>query len=428
MEFIKRIFCKKKSKDVDDSNMHELKPLCETFKMPEDNKEVIINIDFGNYIKIEGVAIDELNIKDPVYVNYYLDIHKSYSLFEYQHNLVENCPTKNHLINVFLLSYYKNLILKLRPDDIHMAIQMVILSFLNNQCSHLMNNIDLSLKKELNKKNIFFELKLLGNICKIFLNKDIDENEFERILECNYTTSDPRTVFEKTKVILEEGNNYKKNKLFLNFGIPEVILDGTTKDWEILMNTFKYLKELFTDTELNKWFTHFYVIMKILLETKHNTNSDYINEMWKRAVIVLPNNASKNNLIGGWVNLFCPYDSDSKLLDLYNSFPEYNCLDYNYKIPEQINFPFETWYELLKKYSLSRSSDNLLGTEFWNTIIMPDNENNYHNIRYGCGFTNPVVIDKALIKTNIYSHYMKVANNLTLNIPNDYIKFDIFSP
>ena len=118
----------------------------------------------------------------------------------------------------------------------------------------------------------------------------------------------------------------------------------------------------------------------------------------------------------------------NNLLDIYNSVPEYNCLEYNYKIPDQINFSFDIWYDLLKKYSISRSLDNLLSSEYSNTIIMPDNENNYHNIKYSCGFANPVVINNTLIKTNIFSSYMKIANNLSINIPNDYIKLEIFSP
>lgn len=130
--------------------------------------------------------------------------------------------------------------------------------------------------------------------------------------------------------------------------------------------------KLFAESELKPWFRHFdkvlnlFILMRktqqinlkqentfignlinnitglFITNTTNTTNTTtpdisddmlYIKEMWKRVITYIPEGSGDDQILGGWVRLFVPYNSQNKIITgLDKDIP---CLDIKFTQPDK---------------------------------------------------------------------------------------------
>jgi hypothetical protein len=353
---------------------------------------------------------DKIKYIDNLCSQPYLNLEKPdmyYSQYEYNTNLVE-ARTHNNLINTFLEAYDYHISLRLRPDDIQMAIQMAIATCINNnaeQMRHLFVSHEGKIKLSVAKSGL--DLDYFCETFKDLMSKNIKDPEFIEKFTTKYTTTTPIVSTVSNMFLMNALKEYFSFEMILSCGIPAVIMEGTQADWQKLKEFYEYFKNFLKDTELKAWFPHFDIIMDMFIEMRnlHEGNAEYIvvagnnhniNELWKRVISYVPQGSGGDIILGGWVRLLVPYSEHNKLIGLYKKIL---CLDINTPRPNinESNCSYKE-QDILREYYFA-SGWNSMQTSYLTTpatLIIPtmDGNKNYektYNVELYSGFFNPVI-------------------------------------
>ena len=353
---------------------------------------------------------DKIKYIDNLCSQPYLNLEKPdmyYSQYEYNTNLVE-AKTHNNLINTFLTAYNAHIPLRLRPDDIQMAIQMAIATCINNnaeQMRHLFVAHEGKIKLSVAKSG--FDLDYFCETFKNLMSKNIKDPEFVEKFTTKYTTTTPIVSTVSNMFLMNALKEYFSFEMILSCGIPAVIMEGTQADWQKLKEFYEYFKNLLKDTELKAWFPHFDIIMDMFIEMRNlnEGNAEYIvvagnnhniNELWKRVISYVPQGSGSDIILGGWVRLLVPYSEHNKLIGLDKKIL---CLDINTPRPNinEANCSYKE-QDSLKEYYFA-SGWNSMQTSYLTTpatLVIPDQNGdktyeNTYNVELYSGFFNPVI-------------------------------------
>ena len=353
---------------------------------------------------------DKIKYIDNLCSQPYLNLEKPdmyYSQYEHNTNLVE-AKTHNNLINTFLTAYNAHIPLRLRPDDIQMAIQMAIATCINNnaeQMRHLFVSQEGKIKLSVAKSG--FDLDYFCETFKNLMSKNIKDPEFVEKFTTKYTTTTPIVSTVSNMFLMNALKEYFSFEMILSCGIPAVIMEGTQADWQKLKEFYEYFKNFLKDTELKAWFPHFDIIMDMFIEMRnlHEGNSEYIvvagnnhniNELWKRVISYVPQGSGGDIILGGWVRLLVPYSEHNKLIGLDKKIL---CLDINTPRPNinEANCSYKE-QDSLKEYYFA-SGWNSMQTSYLTTpatLVIPEQngDNTYektYNVELYSGFFNPVI-------------------------------------
>ena len=230
-------------------------------------------------------------------------------------------PTHNGLINAFVDAYNLHRPLRLRPDDIQLAIQCVISTCINNNPKTYRDTfVSHQDKKELIANSTDFDLPYLSDTFKRLMSKSVKNPEFLDKFTTTYTTS---TVFTQTVsniMLMNTLKEYFSFGMMLGCGIPSVQLCGTQEDWLKLKSFYLYFKNFFSKSELNSWFLNFDCIMDMFIEMRNLKEmgevdaSSTIKTMWDHVITTERVGSGGQTELGGWVRLFVPYSSENKLI------------------------------------------------------------------------------------------------------------------
>ena len=118
-------------------------------------------------------------------------------------------------------------------------------------------------------------------------------------------------------------------------GIPEITIEGSIEDWELLYEKIIELGNL--DEEIVFWTDELKVIIKKIIETLETKRPDI--DFYKNIVQnVDKSKKCEPDIINGWIIKFIPYDKDNKKCDF--SSPNFKGLNVD-QLPTQIvNLPF----------------------------------------------------------------------------------------
>ena len=132
-------------------------------------------------------------------------------------------------------------------------------------------------------------------------------------------------------------------------GIPAVVLNGTDDDWVKLFQTYDYFKKIFLETELKIWFRHFDKVMDLFKKMRNEQKADkYICEMWRRVISYIPQGSGGDQILGGWIRLFVPYNETNKLIGGLDK--EIACMDLTQSEPTKKDH--YQWQDEMKDFYL----------------------------------------------------------------------------
>jgi hypothetical protein len=260
-----------------------------------------------------------------------------HSIYEQTNNLVKG-RTENNFLNAFITAYNNHVPLKLRPDDIHIALQLVFCTCINNNAEKLRDVfVDFDGQKELVVNLLSFDSNLMMQLFTNEIKKNIKNPEFAEKFVAKYSTTTQIIETVSNSLLMNSTKEYFKFTYMMMCGIPEVILDGVPDDWTKLQEYYTYMKTLLRETELKNWFVHFDIIMNmfmdivIVCQESQSVNvglccfndklpkyivdkQKNISKLWERVISYVPRGSGGDTFLGGWVRLFFPYFSN-KLID-----------------------------------------------------------------------------------------------------------------
>jgi hypothetical protein len=248
--------------------------------------------------------------------------------------------TQNGLINAFLFAYNNHISLKIKVQDIHIAIQMIISTFVNNnaeECRILFVNHDG--QKQLSVENDTIDFNQFSQTMCNGIKNNVKDDQFIDLLKPNYSTTKPIMCTVSNLLILNTMKEYFSYEFVCCCGIPEVVLDGSQEDWLNLQNKYKEVKNLFYNfgsMELDPWFDSMDIVMSMLIEmrmmdvqgTVQATNDQ--KKMWERVITFVPVGSGRDTFLGGWVQILSPYSSLNKIKEIVSGLP---CLDISSTVP-----------------------------------------------------------------------------------------------
>ena len=232
-------------------------------------------------------------------------------------NLVK-LETNNGFINAIVLAYNSHVPLEISPDNFHIMLGMVYSNIINNNAEALRHIfVEHEGKKELIARIPEYDL---DEFCKILVQlakNNIKDPEYVDLMSTNYSTTTPLSNLVANTVIMNSLKEYFDYTMMCMCGISSVILTGTIEDWEQVRHKYHAVKKYFTvlnDAMLNYWYQKMDILVDLFVNMRklkvdgEVEATDYMKEVWKYVVSVVPQGSGGDTYIGGWLNLFVPFD------------------------------------------------------------------------------------------------------------------------
>ena len=283
----------------------------------------------------------------------------------------EERVTDNHFVNTFLTSYNHHKDLILSPDDLLIAINMVISNYVNNNAEALRH---VFVDHE-GKKNLCVEYhKLDWDVFISLINDEINKNvksDLQKFMVANFSTTTPVIATTAMVTIMDTFKQYFGYSMMLCCGIPAVQLTGSHEDWANLQSKYEHIKQILPG--LSWWYKYFDVIMDMFMKMRQLQKvpicseamaTEDMKDLWSRVICKIPYGSGGQHRIGGWLNLFFPYGGKYPCL---NEGDQYNPLDLKVKLISKNDFKDSKgkvdryqWQDHLQEwFKISRSEDGM---------------------------------------------------------------------
>ncbi len=262
-----------------------------------------------------------------------------YSEAEYTEGLLPQSRTRHGLVNGFIYAYNNHLPLKLRPDDLQLAIQLVLSTCVNRNPEGLRHLfVGHQGKVDLSYQNDQFNLAEITQKFKELMKAHLTDAQFAERFTQTYSTTTPVSGLVSNTLLMNTLKDYFSYEFILGCGIPNVVLEGTQEDWDQLDSNYQYFKEMFKVTELVDWFRHFDVVMgmfKKMVQMQAEARqlgkaeiqaTDDLREFWARVISYVPQGSGGDTILGGWIRLLIPYAGENQLVGGLEQ-PLIPCLD-----------------------------------------------------------------------------------------------------
>jgi hypothetical protein len=178
-------------------------------------------------------------------------------------------------------------------------------------------------------------------------------NELIDALSCNFSTTTATSKIASEITTMKSMESYFKFRVGqIICGIPEVRLEGTTQDWEKVLEKAQYLKKY----QLDWWIDELEPILKKFVETSQKKID---KDFWRNMFIVHPAGkgcGGEPEKVNGWVVKFFPYDKEGQRFGLKEIW-------INDKLPKEI---VKVDLELVTDYGGGRKTEQL---ELWAGFI-----------------------------------------------------------
>jgi hypothetical protein len=132
-------------------------------------------------------------------------------------------------------------------------------------------------------------------------------NDLMELLSANFSTTTPSTQIASEITIMEAMEPYFEFiVIYIVCGIPEITLQGTTEDWQKLMDKTKQLAKY----DLKWWTSELEPLLKQFVKaSKGNIDKKFWQNMFKYHS---QKKYGVSNIIDGWIVKFFPYDKNGK--------------------------------------------------------------------------------------------------------------------
>lgn len=363
--------------------------------------QLVINFDSTLEVK----PIDDTKKLENLIEQKTLDLNNPnnfYSEYEYTKNLIRE-NSCNNLVNTFLAAYNSHKPLRLRPDDINLALQLVWSTCLNLNAEKFRSEfVEHQGKMELKVESLVFDSNFF---CQQFANlmmKNVKNPEFIEQFTKEFTTTTPLIKTVTNQLLMNTLKEYFSCSMILGCGISKVIMEGTKEDWKKLNDSYQYFKNFFSKTELNVWFVHFDIIMNNFIKMRELQDEGTVNatddlkEFWLRVICYVPQGSGNQTILGGWVRLLTPYSSSNKIIGLHKPIL---CLDLNKSRPEYSRSYSQQ--NVLAEYYAATGWDELQKSLVETPAKLFDYDGTLYEVEFVSGFYPPVEREDGSISTNI---------------------------
>jgi len=257
-----------------------------------------------------------------------------YSEYEHIDNLIRT--SNNNFLETFLFAYNNHLPLKIRPDDIHLALQLIFSTTITNNKDKLRSlfvDMDNQEKKLIEIELNHFDFTLILQSFRNEIKSNMLNKEFSDKFSTNYSTTNHIISNSSGSLLMNASKEYFTYKMYLSCGIPEIIMTGTNEDWIKLNDFYHYMKNLFIKEydllELIPWFENFDHVMNMFIELSRKDSTDLSQtdyaKFWSRVITYTPYGSGNDQKLGGWIRLFFPYNTSKQLNPLVSE--KIPCLD-----------------------------------------------------------------------------------------------------
>jgi hypothetical protein len=320
----------------------------------------------------------------------YVSIHK---VEEYIENTYQE-QTNNGLINAFLLAYNNHLPLKIKPDDIHITLQFVLSTFINNNTNELRDLfVESKDKKELFVEHDKLDFNVFGQLMVNEVKQNVKDSKLIDILETNYSTTNDIIKTVSNLLILNTLKEYFSYGFILGCGIPFIILDGTQDDWLLLKSKYDNIKgicNLVQKNELIDWFPCMDKIMTMFVDLRMLSKCGVVNApthyklLFERVISFVPQGSGGDTILGGWISVLSPYTSENKIKKIFIGLP---CLDITIDIPQQNNKNIYQYQDILKKFYGGCDWNSFQTTQFITPATLTDYDGTKYKIQIEAGLS-----------------------------------------
>lgn len=346
-----------------------------------------------------------------------------YSVYESTTNLISE-DSCNSFVNTFLAAYNSHKPLRLRPDDINLALQLVWSVCVNSNAEKFRSEfVEHEGKMELKVSHSLFDLDFFCGEFKKLMKKNVKNPEFIEQFTKEFTTTTPLIQTVTNQLLMNTLKEYFSFNMILGCGISQVIMEGTKEDWNKLAESYEYFKNFFAKTELSSWFIHFDIIMEKFILMRNLQDSGKVNatddlkEFWKRVICYVPQGSGSQNILGGWVRLLTPYSSSNKIVGLDKPIL---CLDLDKTPPTHSSNYYQ---QDMAKYYAATGWNELQPSIVETPAKLFDYDGTEYEIEFFSGFFNPYEQEDGSISTNIgflirsdstieKKNYKNIINNL----------------
>jgi hypothetical protein len=122
-------------------------------------------------------------------------------------------------------------------------------------------------------------------------------------------------------------------------------------------------------------------------------------ELFKRVITYIPQGSGGDQILGGWIRLFCPYSNSNKIIKGLDK--PIQCLNINEIAPLQNNYSYYKWQDIMKEFYFGCGWD-IISTSFITTtarLIIEDGE--LYEVEFYSGFFQPHLNESDEIEMNI---------------------------
>ena len=290
----------------------------------------------GITLKIEDLTkpdhLLKLDAYNDIYENLILKDHdlnkyqQKKDKIDFQYNIVARSKAPDSLVNFGYHSFFNGMYQAyaehrpyvLSPDMIWLLISQGFAQHVNAHSEELRNQfVNFDGKVTLIVRNDLIKLNNPRSPWeKVFpeFTKQISEytgNDLMNALKCDFSTSTPVTKVASEITIMEAMKPYFEYVvMYISCGIPEIKLEGTTADWQKVLDKARYLRKY----KLDWWIDE---IEPLLVNFVKASKGDYDKDYWCNIFKVhTGKGCGSPDKIDGWIVKFFPYDKTGKRNDL----------------------------------------------------------------------------------------------------------------
>ncbi|PIL35816.1 hypothetical protein GSI_01476 [Ganoderma sinense ZZ0214-1] len=220
---------------------------------------------------------------------------------------------KNGFVHTVIEAYGQHHHLRIRPDDVWIAILSQLSFYINKHAERLRNHfVAHEGKKELRVQTVGTRYTVDFGRLAVQMSSKVHENVVDKTLVewvlPNFTTSTPQDVTVCSVLLMSTLQKYFGFVMGLICGIPSVTLEGEKEDWEKLYKRIDRLPELGTEPE--QWAAMLRPILRRFVDA-FDGNPDVA--FWEH-VVYRNNKLCGRDGLSGWITAFCVWDVDGNWL------------------------------------------------------------------------------------------------------------------
>lgn len=236
-----------------------------------------------------------------------------------------NCvfPTNNGLLAAVMLAYNNHIPLKLRPDDLWIAIILSFGQYVQKNAGKVRKDfvvhegkrmlvVPVPLSWEMSDRFIAWPT-VIEKIADLI--QDNTVNQVRQAIEADFSTSDSVSITASRLVLMSSLKSFFEYGTCTTCGIREVYLEGTLEDWIKLRSSVANLGSLSATAshELSDWLSNLDTTLLKLVETyEGNPDSGFWSHIYSRFCTF---GSGGETYVTGWILSFFLYDSSGDMIN-----------------------------------------------------------------------------------------------------------------